>query len=171
MPGKTQQFNNSLTYKMKRIMFVCHGNICRSPMAEFIMKEIARKAQCSEELHIESSATSSEETGNSIYRPAEYTLAQHGIPCSGHRARRFTVEDYNSSDMVIVMEEYNARNLMRIIGCDCGEKVWKLLDFVPEEPQRCAGADISDPWYHGNFDKTYKEIETGCKALLRYLGL
>ena len=156
---------------MKKIMFVCHGNICRSPMAEFIMKELARKAFADSELHIESSATSSEEIGNSIYPPAEYTLAQHGIPCSGHRARRFTIDNYNNFDFVVVMEDYNVRNLTRIIGCDCEGKVWKLLDFVADEPQRCSGADISDPWYHGNFDKTYKEIEKGCKALLKYLGV
>ena len=155
---------------MKRIMFVCHGNICRSPMAEFIMKELARKTFIEDELHIESSATSSEEIGNGIYRPAEYTLLQHGIPCSGHRARRFTIDDYNNADLVVVMEDYNVRNLTRIIGCDCDGKVWKLLDFVAGQPQRCSGADISDPWYHGNFDKTYKEIEQGCKALLKYLN-
>lgn len=155
---------------MKRIMFVCHGNICRSPMAEFIMKELARKAFVKDGLHIESSATSSEEIGNGIYPPAEYTLSLHGIPCSGHRARRFTINDYNSFDLVVVMEEYNVRNLTRIIGCDCEGKVWKLLDFVADEPQRCSGADISDPWYHGNFDKTYKEIEKGCRALLEYLN-
>lgn len=156
---------------MKKIMFVCHGNICRSPMAEFIMKELARKTFADSQLHIESSATSSEEIGNSIYPPAEYTLAQHGIPCSGHRARRFTIDNYNNFDFVVVMEDYNVRNLTRIIGCDCEGKVWKLLDFVADEPQRCSGADISDPWYHGNFDKTYKEIEKGCKALLKYLGV
>ena len=155
---------------MKKIMFVCHGNICRSPMAEFIMKELARKAFADSQLHIESSATSSEEIGNSIYPPAEYTLAQHGIPCSGHRARRFTIDNYNNFDFVVVMEDYNVRNLTRIIGCDCERKVWKLLDFVADEPQRCSGADISDPWYHGNFDKTYKEIEQGCRGLLKFLG-
>ena len=116
---------------MKKIMFVCHGNICRSPMAEFVMKSLAAKAGA--ELHIESSATS-------------------------------------NFDMVVVMEDYNKRNLLRLIGCDCEGKVWKLLDFVSDEPQPCNGADISDPWYHGNFDKTYKEIEQGCKGLLEYLG-
>lgn len=135
------------------------------------MKELARRALVDSDLYIESSATSCEEIGNGIYPPAEYTLSLHNIPCAGHRARRFTVDDYNCSDMVIVMEDYNVRNLLRIIGCDCEAKVWKLLDFVADEPQRCSGADISDPWYHGNFDKTYKEIEAGCKALLRYLNL
>ena len=153
---------------MKKIMFVCHGNICRSPMAEFVMKSLAAKKGA--ELHIESSATSREEIGNSIYPPAAYTLSLHDIESDGHRARQFTVEDYNAFDMVVVMEDYNRRNLLRLIGCDCGGKVWKLLDFVADEPQPCNGADISDPWYHGNFDKTYREIEQGCKGLLKYLG-
>lgn len=155
---------------MKKIMFVCHGNICRSPMAEFVMKSLARKAAVTDEIHIESSATSREEIGNGIYQPAAYTLSMHGIECEGHAARQFTVEDYNSFDMVVIMEDYNKRNLMRLIGCDCENKVWKLLDFVADEPVPCAGADISDPWYHGNFDKTYNEIVSGCKALMRYLG-
>lgn len=155
---------------MKRIMFVCHGNICRSPMAEFIMKDLVRKAFAEEEFYIESSATSREEIGNPVYSPAAYTLSLHGIECDGHAARQFTIHDYNSFDMVVVMEEYNVGNLMRIIGCDCENKVWKLLDFIEEEPSRRQGEDISDPWYHGNFDKTYKEILAGCKALMRYLG-
>ncbi len=155
---------------MKKIMFVCHGNICRSPMAEFVMKSLAQKACAGAELHIESSATSREEIGNSIYPPAAHTLSMHGIGSDGHRARQFTVTDYNDYDMVIVMEDYNKRNLLRLIGCDCGNKFWKLLDFVTGEPHPFSGADISDPWYHGNFDKTYKEIEQGCKGLLKYLG-
>ena len=149
-------------------MFVCHGNICRSPMAEFVMKSLATKAGAN--LHIESSATSREEIGNGIYPPAAYTLSMHGIDSDGHHARQFTVDDYNSFDLVVVMEDYNKRNLLRLIGCDCEGKVWKLLDFIDEEPQSSNGADISDPWYHGNFDKTYKEIEQGCKGLLKYLG-
>ena len=153
---------------MKKIMFVCHGNICRSPMAEFVMKSLAQKNGA--ELQRESSATSREEIGNGIYPPAAHTLSMHGIGSDGHRARQFTVADYNDYDMVIVMEDYNKRNLLRLIGCDCGNKVWKLLDFVTGEPHPFSGADISDPWYHGNFDKTYKEIEQGCKGLLKYLG-
>ena len=153
---------------MKKIMFVCHGNICRSPMAEFVMRSLAVNAGA--ELHIESSATSREEIGNAIYPPAACTLSQHGIDSEGHRARQFCVGDYNTFDMVIVMEDYNRRNLMRLIGCDCAGKVWKLLDFVAPEPQPCSGVDISDPWYHGDFEKTYKEIECGCKGLLKYLG-
>ncbi len=149
-------------------MFVCHGNICRSPMAEFIMKSLVAKVGA--DLYVESSATSREEIGNSIYPPAANILSLHGIVSAGHHARQFTVDDYNSFDMVVVMEDYNKLNLLRLIGCDCEGKVWKLLDFVSDEPQPCNGADISDPWYHGNFDKTYKEIETGCKWLLKFLG-
>lgn len=151
-------------------MFVCHGNICRSPMAEFVMKSIVEKASVSEEVYIESSATSREEIGNGIYPPAEHVLSLHGIDSTGHRARQFTVDDYNSFDMVVVMEDYNKRNLLRLVGCDCKGKVWKLLDFVAEEPVQGVGADISDPWCHGNFDKTYNEIVAGCKGLMKYLG-
>jgi protein-tyrosine phosphatase len=162
---------NKLSIKeMKKIMFVCHGNICRSPMAEYVMKSLVQRACAGENFCIESSATSREEIGNGIYPPAAQILSLHGIESYGHRARQFTVADYNNYDLVIVMEDYNKRNLMRLIGCDCENKVWKLLDFVAEEPQSCNGADISDPWYHGNFDKTYKEIEQGCKGLLKYLG-
>ena len=155
---------------MKKIMFVCHGNICRSPMAEFVMKSLVEKSSLSAEVYIESSATSREEIGNGIYPPAEHILSMHGIPCTGHRARQFTVEDYNNFDLVVVMEDYNKRNLTRLIECDCKGKVWKLLDFTALEPAPGIGADISDPWYHGNFDKTYNEIAAGCKALMKYLG-
>lgn len=151
-------------------MFVCHGNICRSPMAEFVMRDLARKYGVSDRLHIESSATSREEIGNSIYPPAAQQLAAHGISSRGHRARQFTVDDYNSFDLVVVMEEYNIRNLLRIIGCDCEAKVWKLLDFKAAVCARTMGDDISDPWYHGNFEKTYNEILEGCEALMQYLG-
>jgi protein-tyrosine phosphatase len=155
---------------MKKIMFVCHGNICRSPMAEFIMKSLVEKASVEEHFHIESSATSREEIGNGIYPPAERTLSMHGIACKGHHARQFTVDNYNEFDLVVVMEDYNKRNLTRLIGCDCKGKVWKLLDFTAEDPAPGIGADISDPWYHGDFDKTYKEILSGCKALMQHLG-
>lgn len=166
MPDSWSKFKDN---NMKKIMFVCHGNICRSPMAEFIMKSLVEKACASEDIYIESSATSREEIGNGIYPPAEHTLSLHNIACKGHRARQFTVDDYSTFDMVVVMEEYNRRNLTRLIGCDCEGKVWKLLDFVADKPIPCTGADISDPWYHGNFDKTYNEILSGCKALMRYL--
>ncbi len=153
-----------------KIMFVCHGNICRSPMAEFVMKSLVEKAGIADDFLIESSATSREEIGNGIYPQAACTLSKHDIACDGHRARQFTVDDYNKFDMVVVMEDYNKRNLTRLIGCDCKGKVWKLLDFVVETPIASMGADISDPWYHGNFDMTYNEILSGCKALMKHLG-
>ena len=139
-------------------------------MAEFVMKSLVEKSAATDNIYIESSATSREEIGNGIYPPAERTLSLHGIDCKGHRARQFTVEDYNNFDLGVVMEDYNKRNLTRLIGCDCKGKVWKLLDFTAEEPVPNIGADISDPWYHGNFDKTYNEILAGCKALMKYLG-
>lgn len=139
-------------------------------MAEFIMKSLVGKAFVGDEIYVESSATSREEIGNAIYPPAATILSLHGIGSEGHSARQFTVEDYNSFDMIVVMEDYNVRNLLRIIGCDCEGKVWKLLDFVEDTPHPRTGADISDPWYHGNFDKTYREILAGCKGLMRYLG-
>lgn len=158
---------------MKNILFVCHGNICRSPMAEFIMKDIAGKAGADALLHIESAATSNEEIGNGVYPPAVRELARHGISCNGKRARRITVSDFSDYDMIIVMENYNIRN-MRSLPVDCG-KVWKLLDFADcrgvGAAQPLLGDDISDPWYHGDFSTTYKEIEKGCKGLLKYLGL
>lgn len=155
---------------MKKIMFVCHGNICRSPMAEFIMKELVRKAYAEELFYIESTATSREEIGNGIYPPAAYTLSLHGVECSGHVARQITAKDYENFDMIVVMEDYNIPNLIRLVGNDSEGKVWKLLDFTESKPCRQQGNDISDPWYHGNFDKTYNEILSGCKALIRYLG-
>lgn len=152
-------------------MFVCHGNICRSPMAEFVMKELARKHGADKNLQIESSATSNEEIGNGVYPPAVQELAKHNISCKGKRARRFTMDDYREFDLVVVMEEYNIRNLMRIIGSDSEAKVWKLLDFTSVPPTQGCGDDISDPWYHGNFEKTYKEILNGCTSLIEYLGM
>lgn len=151
-------------------MFVCHGNICRSPMAEFIMKKLVEDAGLSGEFDIRSSATSCEEVGNGIYPSAERILHRHAVPCEGHVARRFTVSDYDKSDFIVVMEDYNLRNLFRIIGRDSDGKVWKLLDFLSPVPENCTGDDISDPWYHGDFSMTYSEIERGCKALLHYLG-
>lgn len=153
---------------MKKIMFVCHGNICRSPMAEFIMKDIVSRCSLNDAFCIESTATSSEETGNDIYPRVAAVLSRHGIGFSHRRARRFTVADYEKFDMVVVMEEYNIGNLMRIIGDDRCKKIWKLLDFTHADVQRCCGDDISDPWYHGNFEQTYDEIVSGCNALLKY---
>ena len=159
---------------MKKILFVCHGNICRSPMAEFVMKEIASAAGVSAALHIESAATSSEEIGNSVYPPAVRELARHGILCEGKRARRITAADFSVYDMIVVMEDYNLRNMRQLLTDASKEKVWKLLDFetcvAAGSASPLSGGDISDPWYHGDFSATYAEIERGCKGLMCYLG-
>ncbi len=142
---------------MIKIMFLCHGNICRSPMAEFICKEMAKGLP----VYIESKAVSREEIGNSIYPQAAATLKKHNIPMTPHKARQITREDYEEFDYVIVMEQYNMPRLMRIIGEDDQNKVCRLLDFT-ENPK-----DIEDPWYSGNFEKVYNEITEGCRGLLQ----
>ena len=157
---------------MKKILFVCHGNICRSPMAEFVFKNIVAKNNLEKEFYIRSAATSSEEIGNGIYPTAAFELGRNNIAIDKNkRATRITREDYMEYDMIIVMEQYNIRNLNTVAGFDPENKIWKLLDFEnPDYVEQCAGDDISDPWYHGNFSKTYKEILRGCEGLLKYLG-
>ncbi len=142
---------------MIKIMFLCHGNICRSPMAEFICKDMAKGL----DVYIESKAVSREEIGNPIYPSAAATLKKHNIPMTPHRAMQITREDYEEFDYIIVMEQYNMPRLMRIIGEDDQNKVCRLLDFT-SHPK-----DIEDPWYSGNFEKVYEEITAGCKALLQ----
>lgn len=141
-------------------------------MAEFVMKNMAAIAGAGNLLHVESAATSSEEIGNAVYPPAERELARHGISCEGKRARRITEADFSCYDMIIVMEDYNIRNMRSLPVCN--GKVWKLLDFATcaacGDATPLSGGDISDPWYHGNFSATYNEIEIGCKGLLNYLG-
>lgn len=141
---------------MIKIMFLCHGNICRSPMAEFICKEMAKGM----DIYIESKAVSREEIGNPIYPQAAATLKKHNIPMTPHRARQITREDYEEFDYIIIMEQYNMPRLLRIIGEDDENKVCRLLDFT-KNPK-----DIEDPWYSGNFEKVYNEITEGCKALI-----
>jgi protein-tyrosine phosphatase len=142
---------------MIKIMFLCHGNICRSPMAEFICKDMAKGL----DIYIESKAVSREEIGNPIYPGAAATLKKHNIPMTPHKAKQITREDYEEFDYIIVMEQYNMPRLMRIIGEDDQNKVCRLLDFT-SHPK-----DIEDPWYSGNFEKVYEEITEGCKALLQ----
>ncbi len=144
---------------MIKIMFVCHGNICRSPIAEFVMKDVAKGY----DIYIESKAVSREEIGNPIYPPAQRILKQKGIAFDDHRASQITRTDYEDFDYIIVMEEYNMPRLMRIIGSDDKHKVSRLLDFT-DNPR-----DIEDPWYSGNFEKVFGEIKLGCEALLAHL--
>ena len=143
---------------MIKIMFVCHGNICRSPMAEFVMRDIVKKADLSDKIHIASSATSREEIGNPVHHGTRKKLAEYGLSVDGKTARQITKEDYNNYDYIIVMDSYNLHNLQRIIGSDTKNKVYILLDFAD-------GGDIADPWYTGNFDRTYDDILKGCKGL------
>lgn len=147
---------------MVRILFVCHGNICRSPMAEYVMKDLVKKAGVAELFEIDSAATSREEIGNPVHYGTKRKLKQENIYCGDHRARQMTKADYAHYDLLIGMETVNIRNMIRIAGGDPDHKIRRILDFG-ECPK-----DIDDPWYTGNFDITYDQILEGCKALLAY---
>lgn len=146
---------------MKKILFVCHGNICRSPMAEFIMKDIVKKAGMDDQFHIESAATSTEEIGNSVYPPARRKLAEHGISCEGKTARQMTRSDYDRFDLLVGMDECNIRNMKRIAGGDPDRKIFKMLDFTSRH------GDVADPWYTGNFDATWRDCLEGCEMIFQ----
>ncbi len=148
---------------MHRILFVCHGNICRSPMAEFVMKHMVEQAGMSGQFHIASAATSTEELSNEVYPPARRKLAEHGISCKGKTARQMTRRDYQEYDLLIGMDDWNIRNMKCITGGDPDGKMCKLLDFTPQ------GGDVDDPWYTRDFERTWQEVECGCAALLEYL--
>lgn len=148
---------------MHRIMFVCHGNICRSPMAEFILKDMVARLGIADEFVIASSATSTEEIfrgmGNPVYPPAREELAKHGISCDDKRAVQLQMSDYGKYDLFIGMDSANIRNMTRMLGGDPDGKIRKLMDYV-------GGGDVADPWYSGNFQVTYRDIYEGCTALL-----
>ena len=148
---------------MHRILFVCHGNICRSPMAEFVMKDLVRQAQLQDQFHIESAATSTEEIGNPVYPPARRKLAEHGIGCAGKTARQLSRSDYDRFDLLIGMDEWNIRNMTRMCGGDPEGKIIRLLDLT-DRP-----GDVADPWYTGNFEATWRDVLCGCQALLKRL--
>lgn len=148
---------------MIRIMFVCHGNICRSPMAEFIMKKLVKDAGMEEDFLILSSATSTEEIGSPVYPLARSELMKHGISCSGKYAVLLQKSDYNKYDMFIGMDSANIRNMRRIFDNDKDDKVSKLLSFAGRSD------DVADPWYTGDFKTTYNDILEGCTALLEKL--
>lgn len=143
-------------------MFVCHGNICRSPMAEFVLKDMVKKLGVEDKFCIASSATSTEEIGNPVHRGTREKLAEHGIFVKGKYAIQFTKKDYKEYDYIIAMDSNNIKNLMRIIGEDIEGKVCRLLDFD-------GGGDIADPWYTGNFDQTYDDVDRGIKAFINKL--
>lgn len=146
---------------MKRILFVCHGNICRSPMAEFVMKDMIGSRS---DIYVESAATSAEEIGNGVHYGTRNLLAKKGISVSGKTARQITKADYQRFDYIVGMDSYNIRNLLRFFPDDPEKKICKLLDFT----DRC-GADIADPWYTGNFEETYRDVYEGCSEMLRWM--
>ena len=148
---------------MKKILFVCHGNICRSPMAEFVMKGLVKKAGLVSQFHIGSAATSREEIGNPVYPPARRKLAEHGIFCDGHAARQLTNADYENYDLLIGMDSANLRNMQRIYGGDPDGKLCLLMDYT-DRP-----GDVADPWYTGDFEATWQDVLAGCQGLLHEL--
>ena len=150
---------------MFKILFICHGNICRSPMAEFVMKKFVREAGLEREFMIESAATSTEELGNPVYPPARRELALHGISCDGKYARQVTAADYDRFDWLICMDRANIRNTQRITGPDRAGKMKLLLDYTG------SGRDVADPWYTGDFAATWNDVTKGCAALLKALTL
>lgn len=149
---------------MTKILFVCHGNICRSPMAEFVMKYLVGKAGADERFFIASAATSTEEIGNPVYPPARRKLAEHGIGCAGKTARQMTAADYREYDLLIGMDSANLRNMRRICGGDPEGKIRLLMDFT-DRP-----GDVADPWYTGDFETTWRDISAGCRGLLEWLS-
>ena len=148
---------------MIKILFICHGNICRSVMAEMVMKELCRKAGVSELFEIDSAAVSREEIGNDIYPPAKRKLREKGIPFTFHAARQITREDYDYYDYIICADRSNLRWLERIIGEDTGHKVSMMMSWVGET------RDVADPWYTGDFEEAYCDIDESCRAILRRL--
>lgn len=148
---------------MKKILFVCHGNICRSPMAEYVMKAMVEAAGRSAAFEIASAATSTEELGNGVYPPVRRLLGAAGIDCSAHHARQMTQADYRHYDLIVAMDAQNLTNIRRIIGQDTDGKVRRLLDFTP------APGDIADPWYTRDFDLTWRQVNAGCRSLLSFL--
>ena len=147
---------------MTKILFVCHGNICRSPMAEFLMKELVCEKGLQNEFYIESAATSTEEIGNGVYPPVKRILKARGIDCSAKHARQMTRADYDKFDYIVCMDERNLRN-MGYIAIDSKNKYSRLLDYT-NDPH-----DVADPWYSGDFATTEREVQQGCEALLNHI--
>ena len=139
---------------MIRILFVCHGNICRSPMAEYILKDMTARTGRAAEFEIDSAAVSREEIGNPVYPPARRELERHGVPCGGHRARQVTMEDYRHFDRIYYMDKSNARFLDRLLPRD------------PDKIRPLLSRDVADPWYTGDFTQTYEDLAEGCRKIL-----
>mgnify|MGYP003293811268 CR=1 FL=1 len=148
---------------MIKILFVCHGNICRSPMAEFVMKDMVKKKGVSDMFEIASAATSTEELGNPVYPPARKKLQEKGLSCSGKTSRQMTADDYSYYDLIIAMDRYNLRNMARFVGNDPDGKVSLLMDYTPTP------RDVADPWYTGDFEQTWEDVNIGCEGLIKRL--
>ncbi|NBI08413.1 low molecular weight phosphotyrosine protein phosphatase [Colidextribacter sp. OB.20] len=149
---------------MIRILFVCHGNICRSPMAEFVMKDLVKNAGLENQFHIESAATSTEEIGNPVYPPARRKLAEHSIGCAGKTARQLKSRDYGQFDLLIGMDRANIRNMNRICGGDPEGKLHLLMEYAGRP-----GSEVADPWYTDDFETTWRDVLAGCEGLLEQL--
>lgn len=149
---------------MTKLLFVCHGNICRSPMAEFVMKDLVKKAGLEDQFCIASAATSTEEIGNPVYPPARRELARHGISCQGKRAVRLRREDYAAYDLLLGMDRWNLRNMERMLDGDPEGKIHLLMEF-----SKRPGEEIADPWYTGDFERTYRDVLESCQGLLAHL--
>ena len=149
---------------MTKILFVCHGNICRSTMAEYVMKHLVRQAGRETEFFIDSAATSTEEIGAPVHNGTRRKLTQMGIPCGDHRARQVTWADYKEFDLLVAMDSANIRNLRYMLRNDPAGKIRKMLDFT------CRPGDVADPWYTGVFDATYRDVLEGCTGLLERLS-
>ena len=150
---------------MVKVLFVCHGNICRSPMAEYVMKDLVKKAGLEGQFQIASAATSREEIGNPVYPPARRKLAEHGISCGGHAARQLRRADYGEYDLLIGMDQANLRNMYRICGGDPDGKLHLLLEYSGRP-----GQEVADPWYTGDFEATWRDVLAGCRGLLTECG-
>ena len=148
---------------MIKILFICHGNICRSTMAEFVMKDLVEKAGLSHQFHIESAATSREEIGNPVHHGTRKKLAEHGISCAGKTARQMTAADYIRFDLLIGMDNANFRNMNRICGGDPENKIHLLLDYTHRP------GEVADPWYTGDFEATWQDVSLGCACLLEQI--
>lgn len=149
---------------MIKILFICHGNICRSPMAEFVMKDLVEKAGLEQGFHIESAATSTDELGNPVYPPARKKLAEHGIGCAGKTARQLRKQDYRDFNLLIGMDSENMFYIKRICGGDPEGKVHLLMEYAGRP-----GSEVADPWYTRDFEAAWRDIEEGCKGLLYFL--
>ena len=150
---------------MIKVLFICHGNICRSPMGEFVMKDLVKKAGMKADFEIASAATSTEEIGNSVYPPARRKLAEHGINCAGKTARQLTRGDYQRYDLLVGMDRANIRNMNRICGGDPEGKIHLLLEYAGRDDE------VADPWYTGDFEATWQDVLAGCTGLLESLRM